>query len=224
MDNLWAALLPLIVGSALVPVQLLITILLIANSRLAALAWVAGATTVRLAQGILFGLVLGSGDVSTDDSGPGLVTSTLLLVAGLFFLNTAVKHLIGDVDPDAPPPRWMAAVDGLSPARALLFGAGAMVVGVKFWVFTMSAIAVIGDADLGQPDAAVTFVVFAVLASSVQLVLIGIAYVAPRRAEVVLSRVSGWLTAHNRQLVIAIGFVFGAWFVVKALDGFSSFA
>ena len=224
MDNLWAALLPLIVGSALVPVQLLITILLIANSRLAALAWVAGATIVRLAQGALFGLVLGSGDVSTDDSGPGLVTSTLLLVAGLFFLNTAVKHLIGDVDPDAPPPRWMSAVDGLSPARALMFGAGAMVVGVKFWVFTMSAIAVIGDADLGQPDAAVTFVVFAVLASSVQLVLIGVAYVAPRRADVVLSRVSGWLTAHNRELVIVIGFVFGTWFLVKALDGFSLFA
>ena len=224
MDNLWAALLPLIVGSALVPVQLLITILLIANSRLAALAWVAGATTVRLAQGILFGLVLGSGDVSTSDSGPGLVASTLLLVAALFFLVTAVKHLIGGDDPDAPPPKWMAAIDGLSPARALVFGAGAMVVGVKFWVFTMSAIAVIGDADLGQPAAATTFVAFVVLASSVQLGLIGVAYVAPRRAEVVLARVSGWLTDHTRQLMVVIGFVFGAWFLVKALDGLSSFA
>lgn len=220
MDNLWAALLPLIVGSALVPVQLLITILLIAKSRVTALAWVAGATIVRLAQGVLFGLVLGSDDVSTGDTGPGPVASTLLLVAALLFLVTAVKHLIGDDDPDAPPPRWMSAIDDLSPVRALVFGAAAMVVGVKFWVFTMSAIAVIGDADLGQPEAAITFLVFVVLASSAQLTLIGVAYVAPRRSEAVLARTSGWLTDHNRQLMVAIGFVFGVWFLVKALDGF----
>jgi hypothetical protein len=220
MDNVWTALVPLIVGSALVPVQLLITILLIARSRLLALAWLAGTTTVRLAQGVLFGLVLSSDDVSSTDSGPGLIASTLLLVAGLFFLLTAVKHLIGDDDPDAPPPRWMTAIDGLSLTKAYLFGAVAMVVGVKFWVFTMTAIAVIGDADLGRRGATLTFVAFVVLASSVQLALIGFSFVAPRRAEVVLERISTGLTAHNRQVMVVIGIVFGAWFVIKALDGF----
>jgi hypothetical protein len=220
MDNVWTALAPLIVGSALVPVQLLITILLIASSRWTALAWVAGATTVRLAQGALFGLVLSSDDVSGTDGGPGPIASTLLLVAGLMFLLTAAKHLIGDDDPDAPPPRWMAAIDGLSPAKAYLFGAGAMGIGVKFWVFTLTAISVIGDADLGQPAATVTFLMFVVLASSAQLVLIGVSFAAPRRAEVVLAGVSDWLTAHNRQLMVVIGVVFGTWFLVKALDGF----
>jgi hypothetical protein len=220
MDNVWTALAPLIVGSALVPVQLLITILLIAGSRRAALAWVAGATTVRLAQGALFGLVLSSDSVSSSDGGPSAVASTLLLVAGLLFLVTAAKHLIGDDDPDAPPPRWMAAIDGLSPARAYLFGAAAMTIGVKFWVFTLTAISVIGDADLGQPAATVTFLGFVVLASSAQLALIGVAIAAPRRAEAVLGRVSDWLTTHNRQLMVVIGAVFGTWFVVKALDGF----
>ena len=219
MDNVWTALAPLIVGSALVPVQLLITILLIANSRLAALAWVAGTTTVRIAQGLLFGSVLSSDDVSSTDSGPGPIASTLLLVAGLLFVLTAVKYLVGDDDPDAPPPRWMTAIDGLSPAKAYLFGAGAMAVGVKFWVFTLSAVAVIADADLGQPAAAVTFLVFVVLASSAQLVLIGVAVVAPQRAEEVLGGFSNWLTAHNRWLMVGIGFVFGTWFAVKALDG-----
>jgi hypothetical protein len=144
MDNVWTALVPLIVGSALVPVQLLITILLVANSRLTALAWVAGNSTVRLAQGAVFGLVLSSSGVSGDDSGAGPITSTLLLVVGLLFLVTAARHLIGDDDPDAPPPRWMTSIDGLSPAKAYLFGAGALAVGVKFWVFTLTAISVIG--------------------------------------------------------------------------------
>lgn len=223
MDNVWAALLPLIVGSALVPVQLLVAIVLIANSRLAALAWVAGTTAVRLVQGVLFGLVLSSGGAPTDDDGAGLIASTLLLIAGLLFLSTAVKHLVGDDDPDAPPPPWMAAIDGWSPAKAFVFGAATMVIGVKFWVFTLSAIAAIGDADLGQPAAAITFVLFVVLASSAQLALIGVAYAAPRRAEVVLGRVSDWLTSHNRQLMVVVGVIFGTWFLVKALDGFGVF-
>jgi hypothetical protein len=219
MDNVWTALAPLIVGSALVPVQLLITILLIANSRPAALAWVAGTTTVRLAQGALFGLVLSSADVSGSDGGAGPIASTLLLVAGLLFLVTAAKYLIGDDDPEASPPRWMTAIDGLSPAKAYLFGAGTMAVGVKFWVFTITAISVIGDANLGQPSAAITFLGFVVLASSAQLALIGLAFAAPRRAEVVLGGVSDWLTANNRALMVVIGAVFGTWFVAKGLDG-----
>jgi hypothetical protein len=220
MDNVWTALVPLIVGSALVPVQLLITILLVANSRLTALAWVAGTSTVRLAQGAVFGLVLSSGGVSGDDSGAGPIASTLLLVVGLLFLITAARHLIGDDDPDAPPPRWMTAIDGLSPAKAYVFGAGAMAVGVKFWVFTLTAISVIGDADLGQPTATVTFLGFVVLASSAQLAIIGVAVAAPRRAATLLGGISDWLTAHDRALMVVIGAVFGTWFVVKALDGF----
>jgi Sap, sulfolipid-1-addressing protein len=220
MDNVWTALLPLIVGSALVPVQLLITILLIANSRIAALAWVGGATTVRAVQGVLFGLVLSSGDVSDPSGGPSPIASTLLLVVGALFLVTAARNLVGEDDPDAPPPRWMATIDGLSTGRAFLLGAGAVLVGAKFWVFTLSAIAVVAEADLGQPNSAVAFVVFVVLASSVQLVMIGAAYVAPQRAETTLRGLSTWLTAHNRQLMVAIGTIFGTWFLVKALDGF----
>ena len=220
MNDLWVTLAPLIVGSALVPVQLLITILLVATSRSTALSWVAGMTTIRVAQGVLFGVVLASDDVPADSAGPGPVASTLLLVAGLFFLVTALKHLLGHEDPDAPPPRWMSTIDGLSPAKAFLFGAGMMTIGVKFWVFTLSAVAAIGGADLGQPQATITFVVFAALAVSSHLALIGIAYAAPRQANTVLGRLSGWLTSHNRELMIGVGAVFGTWFVVKALDGF----
>lgn len=219
MDNVWATLVPLIVGSAVVPVQLLVTILLIAGSRLAAFTWVAGAMTVRVLQGLLFGRILHVGDAPIGDSGPGPIASTLLLVVAVAFLATAVRHLIGDHDADAPPPTWMTALDGLSPARSFLYGAATMVVGVKFWVFTLSAVAVIGDADLGRPDAAITFVVFAVLASSLQLTLIAMAAVAPRPTDAVLGRLSAWLTTNNATLMVVVGFVFGSWFLVKALDG-----
>jgi hypothetical protein len=154
--------------------------------------------------------------VSDPSSGPGLVASTLLLVVGALFLVAAARNLVGEDDPDAPPPRWMATIDGLSAGRALLVGAGVVLVGAKFWVFTLSAIAVIAQADLGQPNSAVAFVV---LASSAQLVMNGAACVAPRRADTALRHLSDWLTAHHRQLMVAIGAIFGTWFLVEALDG-----
>lgn len=42
----------------------------------------------------------------------------------------------------------------------------------------------------------------------------------PGRSAAVLDAMSGWLVKHNRVLVIALGVVFGTWFLVKALSGF----
>ena len=85
MLDLWTTLIPLILGSAILPVQVTVTILLLRSGggRSAAVAWVSGMTAVRLVQGILFGLVLdAAGAEAVDDDGPGLIASTLLLVIG----------------------------------------------------------------------------------------------------------------------------------------------
>ena len=87
MNGLWSSLIPLIVGSALVPIQIVITVLLLRSSagRITAVAWVAGMTTVRLAQGVVFGLVLGSAIALAND---GKNTSGIIrwsLVGGTFF-------------------------------------------------------------------------------------------------------------------------------------------
>lgn len=223
MSGLWPSLVPLIVGSAVVPIQIIITILLLRTSRATAVAWVAGMTVIRVAQGIVFGLVLSSSDAvaaDTADDGAGLVASTLLLVVALVFLVTGVRQLLHEDDPDAPPPKWLALVDGMTPVKAFAIGAALMLVGVKFWVFTVGAIGAIGEADLGQPSAAITFVVFVVLAVSIHLVLIGISFAMPSRSDAVLDSASEWLTRNNRVIVIVLGFVFGVWFMIKALDGF----
>jgi hypothetical protein len=127
MSGLWTSLVLLIVGSAIVPIQIVVTILLLRRSRLTALAWVAGMSNVRVFQGVLFGLVLGSigaATADTGDGGSGLVVSTLLLVVAVLFLVTAVRQFIGEEDPDAPPPQWMATVDGINPLKAFLIAAG----------------------------------------------------------------------------------------------------
>jgi hypothetical protein len=220
--GLWGSLIPLIIGSALVPMQIIITILLIGapHGRSIAVAWVAGMTAVRLAQGLVFGLIVGSSAPGAEGSEqPGTIASVVLLVVAITFFVAAFKQLVDAPDEDAPPPRWMAMIDAVGPGRAFLFGAGIVVLGVKFWVFTLGAIAAIDDAGLGAVGSTAAFVVFVVLAESVHLVLIGTAFVAPERAASVLDRIKAWLTAHNRELVIVLGAVFGTWFLVKALTG-----
>ena len=48
------------------------------------------------------------------------------------------------------------------PGRAFGFGAGVAGASPKLWAFTLGAIAVIAEADLGQPAAAGLFLVFVV--------------------------------------------------------------
>jgi hypothetical protein len=222
MTNMWGSLIPLILGSALVPVQIVVTILLLrsAAGKRTAVAWIAGMTTVRLVQGLVFGLILSSSDTeAADTDGSGTIVSVLLLVVAVLFLVTALRQFLTHDDPDAPPPKWLAATASMTPAKAFLFGAGVIAIGAKFWVFTLGAMGVIGDADLDRTVGAVVFLVFVVLAVSVHLVLVGVAVLAPARADALLDRASDSLTRHNRMIMIVIGVVFGTWFAVKSLHG-----
>jgi hypothetical protein len=222
MASLWGSLIPLIIGSAIVPIQIMITVLLLRSKagKITAVAWVAGMTTVRLAQGLVFGLILGAGNSggSTSD-GPGRVVSLLLLVIAIVFYVGAVKQILKQPDEDAPPPKWMAMVDGVTPGRAYLLGVGLLALGAKFWVFTLGAIAAIAGAGMSQGASILAFLVFVVLAESLHLAIVGIAYATPTRAAALLDGVAAFLARYNRILVIVLGLVFGTWFLFKALNG-----
>ena len=110
-------------------------------------------------------------------------------------------------------------VDGITPGKAFLLGLGLMAISAKFWVFTLGAIAVIGDAGMDPTASIVAFLIFVALAESVMLALIVVAYLLPARSAVILDRVSALLQKYNRALVIGLGLVFGTWFLIKALDG-----
>jgi len=222
MADLWSTLVPLILGGALVPIQIIVTILLLrsAAGKWTAIAWVAGMSAVRLAQGAVFGVILSSSQAeadSTDDS--SIIVSTLLLVVAVLFLVTALRQLLADDDADGAPPKWLQSMASMTPMKAFFLGAGLLAIGAKFWVFTLGAISAIGEADIGRPASILTYLAFVVLSVSVNLALIGVEVLVPSRADALLDRASEWLTRHNRVIMMVIGFVFGTWFMVKALDG-----
>ena len=86
-----------------------------------------------------------SDPAATTDTGGNLIVSTLLLVIGILMLITAYKKWDKDEDPDAPPPKWIAAVGSLSALKAFGIGAAVVAISAKQWVFTLSAIGVLGE-------------------------------------------------------------------------------
>ena len=213
MSDLVVTLIPLAVGSAVVPIQIIITILLLRSpgGRITAVAWVAGMTAIRLLQGLVFGLLLGArgGDAGGADGGSSDLVSVVLLVLAILFYVVAAKHLLKHPDDDAPPPKWMAMLDGVAPGRAFLLGVGLVAISAKFWVFTLGAIAAIGDASLGAGR----------IGRRVPAVRRprrkhppgggGLRYAAPARADAGLARFSTLLERYNGAIMMVLGLVFG---------------
>ncbi|WP_156688770.1 GAP family protein [Mycobacterium sp. Marseille-P9652] len=226
MTGVWSGLVPLILGSALEPIEIAITITLLSTpSRLrAAGAWIAGHGTTRLLQGLVFGTILHWGARSADPSrSRHWVVSTVLLVVALVFLVTAARAAFGHDEPNAPPSKWMTMLTTATPTRAFFIGAGVMAVSVKAWVFTLAAIGVIGGADSGHATNVATYVAFVVLASSGNLLVVGAAAFLPGRSRSLLDRTMRWIQDNDRPIMVVVGLVFGIWFGAKALHGFGIF-
>lgn len=216
----WGNLLPLIVASAVVPVQIALTLLLLRTSLGTAAAWVAGMTATRLIQGVLFGFVFVElGAAAGAEDGGGIVVPVVLLVLAVLLLTKAAKELLGGRDEDAPPPRWTRLTESVTPLKAFLFGAGYVAVAAKLWVFTLGAVGVIDEAELSSAGSIALFLLFVALAESIPLGLIAYAALAPASSQAALARVSAWLERHNRAIVVVVGLVFGTWFLVQALAG-----
>jgi len=221
MGSVIVQMLPLIVGAAVVPIWIIMVLFLLRSEGglLKAAAFAAGAILVRLAQGILFGYVFGKSAEASGESGSSVIVSTLLLVIGILMLIAAFKQWRKEDDPDAPPPKWIAAVSGLSAAKA--FGMGALLVAIaaKQWVFTLSALGIIGQAQLSQAENVMGFLFYLLAASSLVLTPIVVYAVAPTQSAKTLDAAQGWLERHNRAIVIAISLIFGLLFLWKGIAG-----
>ena len=222
MGSLWAGLAPFIIASALMPIELVITLALLGTPgrvRTASAA-LSGMVLVRLLQGLVFGMILHWGRRDDTQGGHGWVVSSVLLVVAVLLLVTAIRELLGGDDSDDPPPKWMTALSSMTPGKAFLLGAAVIVISVKLWVFTFAAIGTIGDAGMPRSANAVTYIAFVLLGVSTHLAIIAAAAFFPKRSAAFLDGSLRWLQDHNRVIMTALGLVFGGWFLYKGLHGF----
>ena len=184
-----------------------------------ALAFVAGNIAVRLAQGVLFGIIFGVALAANSEDGQRLGVSTLLLIVGILLLITAVKKWQKAEDPDEPPPQWMTAIGDLSAVKAVGAGALFVTIAVKQWVFTLSAIGVISEAGVGEA-ANIGLYLFYVLATQTLVLTPTLVYaVALQQAARPLEAAQTWLERRNRVIVITVSLTFGVWFIYKGVSG-----
>jgi hypothetical protein len=218
-------LLPMIIGSAVVPIQIIMLLLLLTSEKqglVKATAFVLGMTVVRVAQGVIFGLIFTGGEGATESGSEGSswIVSTLVTVLGILLLISFYKAVKGEEDPDAPPPKWMAMFDAMTPLQAFAVGAGVLLTAAKLWVFTLSAIGTVEDAVLGQPASTITYLLFVLLAESLLILPILVSVILPRQSQVWLNSLSSWLEAHNREIVMVASLIFGLIFLYKGVAGF----
>jgi hypothetical protein len=218
-----ASLLPLIFGASIgCPVWLIVALILLRGKRgvAKAAAFAAGVIAVRTFQFALFGRLFGTIASTNGQDVFDLIPSTLLLIAGLVLVITAVRTWwCKEEDSDAPPPRWMMALGAMSTPAAFGMAVVLMFVAIKQWVFTLSAIAVIDDAYLSNIETILAYLFFILMAQFLMLAPIISSAVAPlysaRMREIVLR----WLERNSRVITIVVSLAFGVWFLSKGVTG-----
>ncbi|GAB4382918.1 MAG: hypothetical protein Kow00121_43900 [Elainellaceae cyanobacterium] len=226
METVLISLLPYIIGSAIVPLQIIIGLLLLKSLNqglFKAVAYVVGMTITRLLQGLIFGWVLSDSSVLTEESsGKNPIISTLLLVLGILLLIAAYKKWRGEDDPDDSPPKRLATIDGLTPMKAFAIGLGLPLIAVKLWVFTLTALATIAAAQLGQLSSIIVYLLFILLAESLLLLPILVRILIPERSKSLLTKLSAWLTKNSRPITVVVSLVFGLFFLHSGISGLLS--
>ena len=94
-----------------------------------------------------------------------------------------------------------------------------MLIGAKFWVFTLGAIGGNWRGSVGQPSSTIAFLLFVLLAQSLLLLPILVRIILPAQSKSLLDWNSAWLTRYNRPIVIAVSLVFGLLFLYQGASG-----
>ncbi|MBE2239511.1 MAG: GAP family protein [Caldilineaceae bacterium] len=227
MSNMFVDLIPLILSATLAPIYPIIVLLLLQSERGLGktIAFVTGAVTMRLLQGVIFGLVFAPAVDAESAAGLALIGPTLLTLLGVLLLVMGVKKWRkGGSDEDGnTPPAWMSALSDMTVLKAAGSGALLILLSVKQWVFTLAAIGVIEEARPGLAAGVGLYLLFTLGTQILVLPPILAFAIAPARSAGPLRAAQGWLQRHNRVIVATASLVFGLFFLYRGITGLLAF-
>lgn len=215
--------LPLAIGVAISPIPVVATILMLLTPRAGSTAtsflagWVLGIAAAYTVF-VWIGTVV---DLSASSDG-NAVTATVRLALGLLLVLLAARQWRSRPAPGEEPamPAWLAAMDTVTPAKALALGFGLSAVNPKNLLMIVGAAVTVAQLDVGAGGAVVTGVVFTVLAAgTVAIPVIGY-FTARRRATSWLQSLKTWLTANNAAVMAVLLLVIGASLIGKGVGGY----
>jgi hypothetical protein len=217
--------LALAVGVALSPIPIIAVILMLVSARARVngpafvIGWLIGLAVVGAVV-----LLIASPTDASDDGQPATWVNVLKLVLGLLLLLVALREWRGrpQEGEGASTPKWMGAVEGFTPPKAL--GAGAILAGVnpKNTLLAIGAAAAIAGSGISGGEQAVAYAVFALIGTIGVAAPVVIYFAMGDRAGPLLDRLKQWMGRHNAVIMAVLLLVIGAKLIGDAIAGFSA--
>lgn len=225
VTELLLPLMPLAIGAALQPPQVIALILLLQTQRGRAngLAFVGGMTVFHLTLGALLWALITGVETSVETEGGRFdwVVGTGLAVLGLILLVYALRRCFSVSEEAAIT--WLDKLQSASPGQAALVGIAFLALDPKDWLFSLSAIDLIAAADLSGVASVLVYLFYLLLVQSLLLILLILTLVAPQRAQKWLSGLNTWLKRHIRTIEIGVAGLLGGYLLVAGLQRFGLF-
>ena len=161
---------------------------------------------------LIGGVVLVVADTSA--SGPGLPSgwvSVVRVLLGVLLLYLAFKQWRGRPQPgaEAPPPKWMRLLEGISTAKAGGLGLALVALNPKNLLLTLSGAVAIVDASPAPLAQWVALAVFTTVASLGIASPVLASLVLGPRAIPVLDGAKAWIVAHNAAIMTTVLLLLG---------------
>lgn len=211
MAAVWASLTPLIVAGLVLPSFLIAEVLLLRSEggRAKTVAFVSGFVVTKLAQGLVFGILLSGANRGAPHAISSTISGTVLVIAGIIFYAMAAEAIFLHGAAGEGITRLFGAMDTVTSWRAFGIGIAAVLTSMRLWVFTLGAVAVIQEGDLSRLPASLTFVAFVVLSLAPMIVIAIIPFVATGRPDAVPGALHAWLAREHRWILAGLGLVLG---------------
>ncbi len=209
------------IGVALSPFPIIAVVVILStehgrsNARALLLGWVAGLAGA----GALALLVAGSVSAH-QDGGPATWVGIAQLVLGVLLLALAVQQWRGRGKKEEPA--WMAGIDSLRPARAVVLGMLLAAANPKTLVMIVGAAAAIAETGADAAGQAVALAVFTLIGTLGVGGLIAVDALMGERAQKILGDVHAWMVRESATIVTVICLLLGAKLVGDAISGLSA--
>lgn len=210
------------IGIALSPMAIVGFILMLVSAGGMPKAWGfiggwAGGTAIAL---IAISLLVKGGSDS-DASNTNSAMAWVRIALGILLVGLAWKQWQGrpKKGESAELPKWMQAMDTVTPVKAVGLGAMLAAINPKNLPLLISSAGVIGQSGLNGSEQAVVYVIFIVLTTLGVLLPMIVFLAAGEKGAVILDDVREWLVGNNATIMAVLFLILGFNIIGKGLGG-----
>ena len=217
--------LPFAVGVAISPMPIVAVVLMLvtAKGRVNGSMFLSGWLGGIVAAGGALLLVAGGGDAS-ENGQPATWVDWVKLILGVLLLLVALRQWRGRPhEGDGPAaPKWMAALDDFTPAKAAGAGILLSAVNPKNLLLIVAGAAAIAETGISAGEQAVALALFALIASIGVGTPVVLYFALGDRSRATLDRLKTWMARNNTVIMAVLLLVIGVKLIGDALGGFST--